>query len=667
MKVCPVCQREYPQSVSHCDDDGVALVALTTGMMSFRAEELVGQTVEGRYKVERIIGKGGMGTVYACRHVVVGKTLAMKVLRVGADKSEDVLQRFVREAQMANLVRSRHIIEITDFGQLQNGAFFVVMELLEGFDLSNAMRERKLDRAQMIHVFAQIASTLQLAHDKGIVHRDLKPDNVFLVNESGDPLFVKLLDFGIAKIVHGDGANKQGLTETGVILGTPYYMSPEQARAEQIDHRSDIYSLGVMMYRAFTGKLPFMADSTMGVLTRHITDAPEPPSKLNVDPLTERLILRCMEKRRDDRFQNMSEVVEALNALPKGAVPAGREEPTVYDRGRASSTGAANVSGAHGYQGYQPQQGATGQHGAYPQRTSTGQQQAYTGQQQAYPGQQPYAAGQQQAYPGAYATGQQPAYTGQQAPYATGQQPLNGAYTGQQAAYPQRTSTGQQAAYTGQQASHAGYAAQGAYATGQHPQQAGLTGQQQAPYTTGQHPAAAQVAGPQVTGSHAAPPPAPSYPSGPGVSGAYAAANAANNPPPTDTSTTRGVVAVAPPPPAQNRSTMMLVIAGVLMAVAGAAAAVAVLGGPKKADGATASSAAVTPAPSQAATAAAPSPTPSASASAPASATADATAPSAKAPPKALGPAPKATPTATATSATPPPKRPGVEIRSPFD
>ena len=306
MKVCPVCQREFAPGATHCTDDGVALVALNTGS-NVRPEELVGQIVEGRYRIERIIGKGGMGTVYACRHIVVGKLAAIKVLRAGVERSEGVLQRFIREAQTANAIRSRHIVEVTDFGQLQNGSFFVVMDLLEGEDLAHAMRNQRLDRAQMIKVFVQVAETLQLAHDKGIIHRDLKPDNVFLVNEAGDPFFVKLLDFGIAKVLHGDAS---GLTETGVILGTPYYMSPEQARAEAIDHRSDIYALGVMMYRAFTGRLPFMADSTMGVLTRHLTEQPELPSRItNVDAGAERMILRCMEKRRENRYQNMREIV----------------------------------------------------------------------------------------------------------------------------------------------------------------------------------------------------------------------------------------------------------------------------------------------------------------------------------------------------------------------
>ena len=294
------------------------LVALTTGAGA-RAEDLIGKIVDGRYQVEAIIGKGGMGTVYSCRHVVVGKPFAMKVLRQGVEQTGDVLQRFIREAQTANSVRSRHIVEMTDFGQLQSGQFYVTMELLEGMDLGKALKSG-LSREQLLHVFIQCADVLELTHQRGIVHRDLKPDNIFLVNEEGDPLFAKLLDFGIAKALH---AGPSGLTETGVVLGTPYYMSPEQARGEEVDHRTDIYSLGVIMYRAFTGKLPFVADSAVGVLTRHLTEAPAPPSRVSgVEPGIERVILCCLEKRRDGRFPSMRALADALRALRAAGRPA---------------------------------------------------------------------------------------------------------------------------------------------------------------------------------------------------------------------------------------------------------------------------------------------------------------------------------------------------------
>lgn len=318
MKACPVCSREYPLEQGQCPDDGAALVALVSGARQ-RVEDLVGQVIDGRYRVERLIGKGGMGRVYAVRHVVVGKVAAMKVLRAGVEEGDGVLQRFVREAQAANAVRSRHIVEMSDFGQLPSGSFYMVMEHLEGESFGRLLSRGALDRRQLVHVFTQIARALEQAHRAGVVHRDLKPDNVFLVEEHGDPLFVKLLDFGIAKVIHADTSH---LTETGVILGTPYYMSPEQARAEAVDHRTDIYALGVMMYRAFTGKLPFVADSAIGVLTAHLTETPELPSKVSdVDVPTERIILRCLEKKKEARFQSMAEVAAALSVFSIEAHP----------------------------------------------------------------------------------------------------------------------------------------------------------------------------------------------------------------------------------------------------------------------------------------------------------------------------------------------------------
>jgi len=312
-----------------CPNDGVALVHLDTSANA-RAQDLIGEVVDGRYRIERIVGRGGMGTVYACSHVVVGKQFAMKVLRPDIERSEEILQRFIREAQAANAVRSRHICEMTDFGQLSNGAFYIVMDLLQGQSLTRALRSKSLDRRSIKHVFIQIADTLERAHQAGIVHRDLKPDNVVLIQDEDDPHFVKLVDFGIAKIMESKASN---LTETGVILGTPYYMSPEQARGEGLDHRSDIYALGVMMYRAFTGQLPFVADTAMGVLTRHLTEKPELPSRLaEMDHALEQLILRCLEKKPIDRFQSMANVVDALQALPDQLVRPNLSHPTMDER-----------------------------------------------------------------------------------------------------------------------------------------------------------------------------------------------------------------------------------------------------------------------------------------------------------------------------------------------
>jgi eukaryotic-like serine/threonine-protein kinase len=310
--VCPVCSLEFGSGLSHCPSDGAVLVTLNRSE-KFDPASLLGKVIEGRYRVERVVGKGGMGTVYACRHVVVGKAVAVKVLSPTESRSDAALQRFIREAQTTNLLKNRHFVEIGDFGQLPSGLLFLVMELLEGEDLAHALRARSLGRLELIRVFAQIAEALAEAHELGVVHRDLKPDNVFLTREPDGTIFVKLLDFGIAKLL--DDA-PSALTDTGVVLGTPYYMSPEQARGDLIDGRSDIYALGVIMYRAFTGRLPFIGDSKIGVLTRHITEPPKPPSELGeTDLSTEQLILRCLQKDPDLRPQSMREVRLELDMM----------------------------------------------------------------------------------------------------------------------------------------------------------------------------------------------------------------------------------------------------------------------------------------------------------------------------------------------------------------
>ncbi len=353
VKICPICTQAFGPSDLRCPSDGVALVSIETGVgvAGSRAADLTGQVIDGRYRVESVIGRGGMGLVYACRHLVVGKRVAMKVLKPGIERTEDVLARFIREAQAANAVRSPHIAEASDFGQLPSGHFYVIMELLEGRSFASALKERILTRDHLLYVFTQIAETLEETHRAGIVHRDLKPDNVYLVrdpasqSETGPPLYVKLLDFGVAKVL---GASESNLTQSGVILGTPYYMAPEQARGQPIDHRADIYSMGVMMYHAFTGRLPFVADSAVAVLTAHAIESPAPPSQVSsVDPGVERTILRCMEKRPADRFASMHEVADDLRNLRKLA-GGNMLPPAPYGPlGRVDTEAGASLSGPY--------------------------------------------------------------------------------------------------------------------------------------------------------------------------------------------------------------------------------------------------------------------------------------------------------------------------------
>lgn len=326
----------------------MTLVSLATNT-SLVSDDLTGTVIDGRYRVEQLIGRGGMGSVYSGRHVVVGKRVALKILKPGLERSEDVLSRFVREAQAANSVKSAHIAEVFDFGQLPSGHFYAAMELLEGKSLSEAMRTRLLSRDQMLYVFTQIAETLAETHEAGIIHRDLKPENVFLTRDPGSTnpalMYVKILDFGVAKLV---GAADGGLTQSGVILGTPYYMAPEQARGEAIDHRVDIYSLGVVMFHAFTGRLPFTADSAVGVLTKHAIDPPPRPSSVSrVDPGVERLILRCLEKQPGGRHASMREVADELRVLRRDPTLSAVPGAPMSADGRSETQMGTAVSGRH--------------------------------------------------------------------------------------------------------------------------------------------------------------------------------------------------------------------------------------------------------------------------------------------------------------------------------
>jgi eukaryotic-like serine/threonine-protein kinase len=260
---------------------------------------LVGQ-MAGEYRLGRLIGEGGFGTVFEAEHPVLKRRAAVKVLHRVAARDSDALLRFVSEAQAVNQIRSRHIVDIFSFGKLSDGRHFYVMDLLDGEPLDRALRRIvRFDVATALQILRPIAEALDVAHAAGIVHRDLKPQNVFLSWESTGDVVPKLLDFGVAKLL-GDSPVK---TVSGTPIGTPLYMSPEQARGDKVDARSDVYALGVLFHELITGKHPVTADSTLGVLMAHIvqpptrasSDCPELPPGID-DPL-----LRMLEKSPDAR------------------------------------------------------------------------------------------------------------------------------------------------------------------------------------------------------------------------------------------------------------------------------------------------------------------------------------------------------------------------------
>ena len=291
-------------------------------------EGLLGLTIDGRYRVEALLGEGGMGLVYRVTHTRLNKPLAIKVLRRENTRDPEVLARFRREAESASGIGNQHIVDIHDFGELDDGSTYFVMECLEGLDLIDAIDvAQRMPESRAIHIGTQLCRALGAAHDAGIVHRDLKPENVFLIRRNDTEDFVKVLDFGIAKVANGP----KRLTRDGEVLGTPHYMSPEQCEGDGVDHRTDIYALGVLLYEMVTGHVPHDADTMMGILTKQMYEEPIPP-KVRVPQISEQLeelIMRCLEKKPERRYQTMHEIEADLRRVDIGRPLAGPDTVTL--------------------------------------------------------------------------------------------------------------------------------------------------------------------------------------------------------------------------------------------------------------------------------------------------------------------------------------------------
>jgi tRNA A-37 threonylcarbamoyl transferase component Bud32 len=269
----------------------------------------------GNYRVLQKIGTGGMGAVYLAEHPLIGKKIALKVIHKELATNREVVQRFFQEARAVNKIGNEHIVGIHDFGVTPEGDNFYIMEYLEGRTLASVLTHSAvLEVMRSLHIGAQIANALSAAHAQGIIHRDLKPDNIMLMQRMGDQDFVKVLDFGLAKMFQGGPSAVQ--TAAGVLLGTPQYMSPEacESKRDLIDHRTDIYALGILLFQMMTGVLPFNGDSMGEVLVKQVTALPPGPRGLNpnIPPSVEQILLRCLAKAPDARFPTMTALREAL-------------------------------------------------------------------------------------------------------------------------------------------------------------------------------------------------------------------------------------------------------------------------------------------------------------------------------------------------------------------
>jgi serine/threonine-protein kinase len=312
VKVCAQCRIQYPDALEYCPQDGT-LLPETTAQTQAMYDPLIGETVDGRYKIEAQLGEGGMGVVYAARHVIIDKRVAIKVLKREAQQEETASQRFIQEARSASKIGHANIVDINDFGVLPDGSAYFVMEFLEGQTLGQAIREGPLAASRVVAIAAQMARGLNAAHAKGIIHRDLKPENVFLLERDGHGDVVKIVDFGIAKVQSGLGQPNSRLTQVGMVLGTPEYMSPEQATGKESDHRVDEYALGCMIYEMLTGDVPFKGESAAGTLTKHVFEAVVPPRErrpdLTIPPGIEAVCLRAMAKQADQRYPSISRML----------------------------------------------------------------------------------------------------------------------------------------------------------------------------------------------------------------------------------------------------------------------------------------------------------------------------------------------------------------------
>ncbi|MEP6494903.1 MAG: protein kinase [bacterium] len=315
-KVCPQCGTEYPANARFCEIDGTALRGAATG------GDLVGQIIADRYHVMKKLGEGGMGQVYLVEHVKMGRKSALKVMHPGMVKDIDAISRFNREAANASRIAHANVAAVYDFGETPDGIIYLAMEFVDGPPLTSVIEQAgALPAKRAAEIVRQTAEALAVAHDMGIVHRDLKPDNIMIAKtRDGDDL-VKVVDFGIAKANNA----AQKVTKTGLVVGTPEYMSPEQLAGDKLDGRSDIYSLGLVAFNMLTGKLPFPSDSAQESMIMRLTDRPKPLAEMRPEVVwpedVQAVMDKALERDASLRYQTATEfgrdLVRAIDRMPE--------------------------------------------------------------------------------------------------------------------------------------------------------------------------------------------------------------------------------------------------------------------------------------------------------------------------------------------------------------
>ena len=314
-----------------------------------------------------------MGAVYQARQEAIDQDIAIKVLLSEAAQSAEIVQRFHREAKVISMLSHPNIIRVFIFGRTEEGLLYLAMEFVRGRELREDIHGLVNDELRVIRIMKQACSALAEAHDVGVIHRDLKPDNILLTTHRGEDDFVKILDFGIAKITENNDENQAKLTQAGIVYGTPEYLSPEQAQALPLDHRTDIYSLGVMLFEMMTGQVPFQGDSPVQILTKHVFEPSPKPNDIaggRIAPTMEAIITKAMAKDPKDRFDDALEMYRALvrreqellsskglnadaNWVPGGELT-GIFQAVKMPQGQSGPTGPTSFSGPRGGQSSRP-------------------------------------------------------------------------------------------------------------------------------------------------------------------------------------------------------------------------------------------------------------------------------------------------------------------------
>jgi serine/threonine protein kinase len=331
-KICPACNRKFTGTLPVCSHDGTFLIP-------DQPDLYIGTVLADKYQIISEVGRGGMSIVYKGRHALMDRTVAIKMLQAQLVSDQLSIKRFQQEAQAASCLAHPNVISVYDFGVSPNGQPYLVMDYLVGSSLSDIIRkDNHLEVSRALHIFIQACDALEHAHQKGVIHRDLKSSNIMLIEFEGKTDFVKVVDFGIAKLMPESGKQPQNLTQTGEIFGSPIYMSPEQCMGHILDARSDIYSMGAMVHEALTGQPPLMGDTIIDTMQMHVSVIPQSVEEVRPDlefpPFLATIVLKALEKRAENRYQSMGEFADALRYVQQYEEYEGKTEsqPSFEDR-----------------------------------------------------------------------------------------------------------------------------------------------------------------------------------------------------------------------------------------------------------------------------------------------------------------------------------------------